>query len=258
MNSIETISTPEVWRAWKRVCAVDLCDAETAAVLRAFGRARFALYLRRSGQPVPEAREAWHLFESTCQVSGTRAGKRYKDWLFARARAMEVPWLEAIESGASLLMRSVVREFLRREHSPSFMQSLQQPVGGGALSLEELLPDPSASASDIDDDSLRAMARELAGRLLPTMDKTERALVWAKVHDIPFTDPRLINKTRLGRSVLHEQFGLFMARLTDLVRARHPKETNSVTTSLIIFTLMALGEMLPAKLFSGRPRLSLL
>jgi hypothetical protein len=258
VNSIETISSPEVWRAWKRVCAADLCDADTAAVLRRFGHARFAVYLRRTGCPLPEAREAWHLFESTCQVSGTRAGKRYKDWLFARAQAMEGSWLEAIESGASLLMRSVVREFVRREHAPSFMQSLQQPVGGGTISLEELLPDPSTASTDMDDETLRVMARALAGLLLPTMDKTERALVWAKVHDVSFADPRLINKTRLGRTMLHEQFGLFMARLTVLVRARHPKETNSVTTSLIIFTLMALGEMLPDKLFSGRPRLSLL
>jgi len=258
VNPIETISTPEVWLHWKRVCAADLCDAATAAVLRRFGHVRFALHIRRSGRPLPEVRDTWHLFESTCQVSKTRAGKRYKDWLFARAEAMEIPWLEAIESGASLLMRSVVREFLRREHAPSFMQSIQQPIAGGSVSLEELLPDQTSSPADMDDHDLRTMAQELAGQLWPSLDKTERALVWAKIRDIPFTDQRLINKTRLGRSVLHERFGLFMARLTSHVRARHPKESHSAITSLIIFTLMALGEMLPDKLFSGRPRLSLL
>jgi len=258
VNPILPLSTPEVWRAWKQACAADLCDAETAAVLRRFGQVRFGGYIRRAGHQVPEARDAWHLFESTCQVTKTRAGKRYKDWLFARADMLDITWLEAIESGASLLMRYVVREFLRREHSPSFMQSIQKTVGDGSVTLEELLPDSIETLGGIDETEMTTMAQHLAGQVFPTLDKTERALIWAKLHSVPFSDPRIMNKTRLGKSVLHDRFDLLIRRLTEIIRRTYPNETHSVTTSLIIYSLTALGKMLPDKLFSGKPRISML
>lgn len=258
MNPNLPLSTPEVWRTWKQVCAADLCDSETAAVLRRFGQVRFATYVRRAGLQVPEARDAWHLFESTCQVTKTRAGKRYKDWLFARAEILDITWLEAMESGASLLMRCVVREYLRREHSPTFMQSIQKPMGDGVVTLEELLPDPVDAQGGIDEVELTAMAQHLAGQMFPSLDKTERALIWAKLHSIPFSDPRIMNKTRLRKSVLHERFDLLIKRLTEIIRRTYPNETHSVTTSLLIYSLSALGKMLPAQLFSGKPRISML
>jgi hypothetical protein len=246
------------WTAWKAACAADLCPAETAASLRRFGAIRFAVCVRRAGYPSLTTRDAWHLMETFCQVNRTRAGKRYKDWLLARAAGAGQDWVACVEAGASLLMRSAAREFLRREHAPLFMVSLDQPVGNGSFSLADLLPDPSDRPPRWDEAELEALADRMAGRLSRTLSRADLALLWARTHGVSFADPRIAKITRQGKSMLYERFREVVEGVSRDLRAEFPREDAAVLRELLMKTVMALGVVARGKLFSGKPALSLL
>ena len=166
-----------LWAAfleWRRRCSIAACSPSAARLLRDFAAGRFDAFCRRyaafssprAPHPLtPPAADCWHLFETRFAVNATRSGKRYKQWLFAVARAGGAASLQRLTGGASLLMRDVVRGWLLHEAPRPRTVSLQAPIGPGAageaLPLEALLAtdaDPADEAADRDLD--RVAARE--------------------------------------------------------------------------------------------------
>lgn len=199
------------WRAWKKMCAAGLCDAESEADLRKFGAARCFLYMRRYGSQAggaehQNAEHGWHLLETHAAAATDRRGKRYKDWLFTRAD-MSSDWLSAVESGASLLMRDAVRENLRRECSPAWMTSIQQPLPGGdssPLTLEDLLPDSANPSDEAAEREWNELARALAVETLPHLTECERMVIWARGEGLTLNDPGLSARTGASASILYK------------------------------------------------------
>lgn len=199
------------WRTWKNMCAAGLCDAEAEADLRHFGAARCSLYMRRygalaGGAEHQNAEHGWHLLETHAAVGTNRRGKRYKDWLFARAEQFS-DWLSAVESGASLLMRDAVRETLRREYSPAWMTSIQQPLPGGQstpLTLEDLLPDTVIPSDEVAECEWNELARVHAVETLPKLSECERIVIWARGEGMTLNDPGLASRTGATESILYK------------------------------------------------------
>lgn len=248
----------EDWRAWKKACAADLCPAETAASLRRFGAVRFAGCVRRAGYPSLTTRDPWHLLETFCQVSRTRTGKRYKDWLFARAKGTGNEWTSCVEGGASLLMRSAVRDFLRGEVAPSFMTSLDKPIGNGAFSLVDLLPDPAIRQGGLDEAEIESLAVRMADTISLSLSRVDLVLLWARTHGVSFADPKVVTMTRQGKTVLYERFQEVIEGVSRDLRKELPREEAGVLRDLLLKTVMTLGVVARTKLFSGKPDLSLL
>ena len=248
----------EDWRAWKKACAADLCPAETAASLRRFGAVRFAGCVRRAGYASLTTRDPWHLVETYSQVNRTRAGKRYKDWLFARTEGMVGDWAACVEGGVSLLMRSAVREFLRCEHAPLFMVSLDQPIGNGSFSLADLLPEPADRRGDVEDGEIETLAARMADTMALSLSRTDLVLLWARTHGISFADPKVAKMTRQGKTMLYARFQEVVESVSRTLREELPREDAGVMRDLLMKTVMQLGVMARTKLFSGKPALSLL
>lgn len=248
----------EDWRAWKKACAADLCPPETAASLRRFGAVRFAGCVRRAGHPKASTRDPWHLLETHCQVSRTRAGKRYKDWLFARAEGTGNEWTSYVEGGASLLMRAAVRDFLRGEVAPTFMTSLDKPIGNGAISLVDLLPDPAIRQGGLDEAEIETLAGHMADAISLSLSKVDLVLLWARTHGISFADPKVVKMTRQGKTVLYERFQEVIEGVSRDLRKELPREDAGVLRDLLLKTVMKLGVYARGKLFSGKPALLLL
>lgn len=132
-----------------RPCLVLICGANNVKEICVHSLSSFCPALCVSDEQqgphrfASDAEDGWHRFETHLLLKNTRGGKRYKDWLFARAEHVEWhPW-DAIQGGATLLLRDVVREYLRREHAPDRVTSLHRPVGmvgDSNVTLEELLP----------------------------------------------------------------------------------------------------------------------
>jgi hypothetical protein len=252
MKIEQNCTTTEAWHHWKKACAADLCDAETAAMLRRFGAAKFSAYVKRYasrvghyGQTmrVAESRDAWHLLETFARVGQTRSGKRYKDWLFQRAEHCGDNWLGAIEGGATLLMRNVVREYLRREHAPAFMTSLNKSLAGesgSTLTLEALLPDTLDFHDELAEREWLTLAKDRAAAIYPSLDSRERIFLWARAQGYPLNDERIVKWTRSGASVNYEVYRKAVERLGLMMKKFLPGESPAVLTHV---TCMALAEL---------------
>jgi hypothetical protein len=208
-------SSPAPWIEWKERCALSLCAESTIALLQDFARQRFRNYFRtyaaRSGLRSSslsgfEGRDFWHLFETHVQINASREGKRYKDWLFARAGGPADLSAERLESGATLLMRDVVREFLRQEYSAAWMQSIQSNVRAGeegGWTLEDLLPGEADPISDVMEREYMELADKEAARILQELSRREKIAIAAREAGLSLADPRVEQAAGCRKSMLN-------------------------------------------------------
>jgi hypothetical protein len=235
----ESLTTAAAWRAWHAACALDLCKPAVVEQLRLFGSHRFRYYLnryaaRQGGGGVrlprtPAETEVWHLLETHTQVSQSRAGKSYKKWLQSRARGQQGDdWLATMESGASLLMRDVVREFLRREGTAAFMVSTAQSIGGDGLTVEQLLPDPEQTASALLEMEDEALTDALADRLTPQLSERDGRILVASYLGIPFADADFQQWAGCSCSRAYELYQLCLRRLCEQIQLDFREESPAV------------------------------
>jgi hypothetical protein len=264
-------TTPDTWRAWKKHCAAERCGEAEAAMLRRFGSARFSYYVQRYADRVghrggalrvAEAADGWNLLESHVQISKTRPGKRYKDWLFARAkRGGPDHFLALMESGATLLMRTVVRIYLRKEHHARFMASLQAPRGGtdgeGTYTLEDLIPDASAHPADeVSEREWRELAIRHATDFFETMEFREVVTLWARGRGINLCDRRLLNWAGYSESALYKEYRKFLEKMGSVIKKFYPEESPEALVRMGVMIHEELGAMCEKKISvqKGVPR----
>lgn len=166
------------WEEWKKCCDSAKCSGGARVALHQFARTCWNYHLdeESGGGDVPEEGELtgedpWQRFESHCAIKQTIEGKACKDWLFERIFLLPsgTP-ADKVRSGAFFVMRSVVREFLRREGRFRLRRfgrpqpSLNEPVPNSeeGLTKEDLLPDTVAAGQDAELRDLQRIAMEEA------------------------------------------------------------------------------------------------
>ena len=264
MNQKKHSTTEQMWQEWKDVCAADLCSASTSTALRQFGAVKFSTMVRKvlltSNPLYPDmasidAHHAWHLLETFVCVERSRTGKRYKDWMFRRSPDDTDNRLDALEGGAVLLMREVVREYLRREHAPAFMVSLDKPIGGGegvALSLAELLPDRVEPLSEIDAAEWSQLAARLAEDFYPTLSSRERIVLWARSQGFALNDPRLETWAKAGGGLLYKAHRKVVDQIGTWIKRHFPDESPAAMLHLAGLMIDELGEKITATIFTEK------
>jgi hypothetical protein len=229
------------WEEWGERCALAKTGAQARERLTRFLGQRFQSYLQRYARrslasqaprrPDGDA-DCAHLFESWCALRQRRDGKAYKQWLAHRGEGEASDY----ESGASLLMRDVVREWLRRECSPRGAISLHAPLGDAAhgLSLADLLPAPPAPLGPAQEEEWQDWLRQRVPRWLEGLGETGRMAFLARAAGLPFNHPRVIAATQASRSTLHERYRQEVLRIGREVRDffRDPGGEEGVARSL--------------------------
>jgi hypothetical protein len=249
--------TLDHWQCWRERCALGLCPPEAQHALRQFARARFERWLAayapgagvfRDAAPPPAA-EAWHWFESGLCLRRTRAGKSYKEWLFARAAIEGAPTLDAVQGGAALLMRDVVRERLRQDYHPARVLSFDAPGGAAAPDdtpgLHELLPAPHDTRSEVERRELDGRAAEAAARLLAALPRREKVALLAKELGLSLAHPAAIAVADCGKSMLCAAYRAALERIADWVRSRHATEEPSTQLELSVRTFEQVRARIP-------------
>lgn len=257
--TVEELVPVELWREWKETCALAACADATRACFHRFAGHRFRRYAARlsGGRPagfgdalrsLPDAATAWHLFETHLMVKTTRAGKRYKDWLFARAGTAGAAALPALAAGATLIIRDVVREHVRRECTVAWQVSLQAPLGGEgerALTIEDLLPapghDPAAATAHAE---YPALAATLARVLLDDMPRPLRVAVLARALGVPLSAAAVTAAAGRGKSQLNHAFATLGPRVRAGVRQHYPDEGADGQAALVRATIIALQDLI--------------
>ena len=236
------------WSEWQSRCAVAKCGLETAAALRLFGWQRLRHYARAvpgglaAGNMLPDAAACWHLLETRLATGRTRQGCCYKQWLFARTADATNP-LDAIQGGASLLMRDVTREFLRRECPPPQQVSLDAPIPNteGRLVFADLLPDQSALTEvDMDD---AVVSREIAQSFFEALAVNERVVLLARQLEIPLSHPAVEQASGMRRSGLYKLWRAIHLRLAAVVDRAQPDEDRPGRLQLALRAARHLGDL---------------
>lgn len=247
------------WIEWKRRCALGKCAEEAGVSLRGFAFHRFHYYARRVGLgvgavPLPglaleiDAVRAWHLFETYLLVKATREGKRYKDWLFARLDGNDGASAEIVESGATLIMRDVVREHLRREAPSVHNVSLHMPLAAGegaTVTLEDLLPGGGDPVGEVARAEYPGMAEAIVGRLFGELAWRTRVAILAKILGRTLADPVVVMAAECGKSVLSADYAAFR----QAIKARICSEFVDEGPAGVAELLLAVVQRLQARIF---------
>lgn len=250
----EPSTTEPAWQEWKEKCAAELCAPENAAMLRRFGRRRFSSLLKKliRDRQLVSADEVhgWHLLETYSQASSTRAGKRYKEWLFTRADLQSGTWVGSVESGATLLMREAVRHYVRREHAPAFMVSLQKNIGTeSAATLEDLLPDPGDPLDEVAIREWHLIADALAGDLIASMSLAEKKAVAARANGFALSDPEIVAGAGCSRAHLYQAHRDAIEKIGFALKRKHPDESASTLLAAARLVLECLAEKINRPVF---------
>jgi DNA-directed RNA polymerase specialized sigma24 family protein len=219
------------WQMWRERCALARCTETASHDLRGFAFDRFQRHLQKSGQALapPKAADAWHAFESHLALGRNRSAKAWKEWLFARGG--DTPTIDCIQGGATLIMRGVVREYLRREQAPGWMLSLDSPIGrhpesGSApISLEDLLPDPEDPIAAIDQQELQALATRLFPSMRDLLTPRERLALITNQTGKALSHPAVAKAAQCGKSSLCNALHRAMQRLAQTLQTALPQES---------------------------------
>lgn len=244
------------WVEWKRLCALDLCSTGARHQLRQFGYTRFRKFVEthaartnaKTRRPLLAGMDdagAWHLFETRVTVKATGQGKRYKDWIFARIARSPDPPIVVIQSGATLIMRDAVREYLAHEFSPRNVTSLDAPLpgAGGTLTVGDLLPgspDPVDSAAERE---YRAMAVRHAEDAFRDMTPRERIAVLATRIGLPLSHHVVESVARSGKSMLSDAYRDWLRHIGQAMKRRYPDDDGESVLALTLMTVEHVKEL---------------
>lgn len=207
------------WEEWKRLCDSAKCSEETKSALYQFARINWDVYLEKeAGQRKPPekgeviGREPWERFESYCAEPHSANGKSWKDWLFMRLSLPRGTPADKIRSGASGIIRSVVREFLRKEGrfrlprfagpQPSLDDELSSDSNDKPLTLRDLLPDMRDPSKEAEFRELEQLAAAEAAEMLADLTERQRIAITAKELHLALSNPEVEKIAGCKKSVL--------------------------------------------------------
>ena len=225
-----TETTPAQWREWRTRCAIAKCGRTTAFALSSFVSNRFRHYaahvVGETSAPTetPDPAACFGLVERWMSVSRPVSGRRYKEWLFARAAGRRGEARQgAILSGASLVVRTVVRKWLFTSR-PREVLSLDAPVPGlEGVTFVDLVPDESAAS--MDEPLVRDMAESVADEVFGRMNRRTKLVMLARSARLPLYHPRLLDVFGIGKSKAAEIWKDVLADIAKVVKSRWPDET---------------------------------
>ena len=244
-----TETTPEQWREWRHCCAIAKCGRATAFALSSFVSNRFRHYaahvVGETSAPVetPDPAACFGLVEHWMAVSRPVSGRRYKEWLFARAKGQHGEARQGtILSGASLVVRTVVRKWLFSTR-PREVLLLDAPVPGlTGVTFRDLVPDESAAS--VDEPLLRDIAGAIADEVFHRMNRRTKLVMLARSARLPLYHPRLLDVFGMGKTKAAETWKEVLADIARVVRCRHPDETTDWKVDISMRALDALEGLL--------------
>jgi len=149
-----------------------------------------------------------------------------------------------LEAGASLMLRDVARNVLRRECLYAGTRSLDTPVAGcedAHLTYRDLLPDTFTPADDIAARELDALARAEAAAVFDGLSFRRRLGLLAKLEGVPLYDDELLALCNCRKSMLSREVRAALAELPKYLQQRYPGESSGDIRALAVAVLRALG-----------------
>ncbi|MEI6970438.1 MAG: hypothetical protein WCL44_02890 [bacterium] len=234
------------WLAWRDKGALALCPSAMQTALQTFVHGRFCRYARQyapafsaDGAASLPQQDCWHWFETYFQLHPNRQGRSYKEWLFARrggGNSMTIA--DDVESGVSLLLRDVVRDYLRREHSNSRVFSLDAGAGAGedgaALSVKDLLPDELDTTDEVERREFEEIAAGLADSVIGALGYRERLALLGREVGLSLANPVILRLAGCGKSILAVAHRSALKIVAGCVAGAFPDEPEETKATLTV------------------------
>lgn len=210
------------WEEWRRQCALGKIRPEEQQHLTGVIAQRFQRRLRKlaaagiwlgPAPAAPEPADCAHYFESYLALHQRRDGKSYKHWLLTRGRRD----LDTVQSGVMLLIRNVVKEWIRDTHPRTAPLSLQDTFGSD-VSLEQCIP----GAVSGEETSLRSWILEKRGVWAEDCTDAEKRMLAIRAKGWVFSSPRALAVAGMGKTTLHKLHRAVLQRWVGCVQEAHP------------------------------------
>jgi hypothetical protein len=248
------------WQEWGELCDSALCSESSRAELYKFARINWNAWLDKEsgGGDVPEESEVvgtepWQRFESHCAVKQTAAGKSYKSWLFERVSILPngTP-ADKVRSGASVIMRTVVREFLRKEgrfrlrrfSQPEPSLSDTPPNASEGLTYEDLLSDTVAPGQEVELRDLQRIATTEARKVVDgSFNERQRIVFTAAALRIALSNPEVERLAGCKKSVLSDTLNKTLREIAATIHRDYAEDDLPERALLIRFVQAAIFEI---------------
>jgi hypothetical protein len=187
--------------------------------------------------------DAWHLLETHMTLPHAANSKAYKQWLFARTEGSPDAPFDIVQGGATLLMRSVVREHLRKEYSPTSHVSTNQPpaANDSATAMNEAwLSGTTDTRDSVALRELRAMASQDATARFGQLDTRTRLALAARHFRVALSSLALLALAQCGKSAMHSAYRDAATSLLDDIRATYSGEDETTVRELALLTFESL------------------
>jgi hypothetical protein len=255
-------TTPGQWREWRQCCAIAKCEKATALALSSFVSNRFRHYAAHVvgetsvSVEMPDPAACFGLVEQWMSVARPVSGRRYKEWLFARAEGQRGEVRQGtIQAGASLVVRTVVRKWLVNSR-PREELSLDAPVPGlDGVTFVDLVPDECAAS--MDDPLLRDMADSVADKVFNKMKRRTKLVMLARLARLPLYHPQLLDIFGMSKSKAANTWKEVLADIAGIVMRRWPNETAGWKVDMSMRALDALEGLLARRDSDGSIRMRL-
>jgi hypothetical protein len=264
----------EPWLEWKEACTIDKCKTEEhVEYLKRFGFHRFCKNIeiintkqcrqKSSSLSLPayqhkdDAEDGstklfwWNLLEAKMIAGANKGGKLYKDWLFDRLNILKGTQVAIIESGASVLMRDVVRKHVCEEYCGKLEQSLDVPLGDDAsFSMKDVyyvVHVYNACARWLIDEIIirdyERLGGEIASPYFKSMSNRERVAVLASALDVSLANPEVCRMAGCQHAMVYAALHKCQKNITSIIADKYPEEDKESVRFLNYYSLLALSEL---------------
>jgi hypothetical protein len=169
-------------------------------------------------------------------MHGRRDGKKYKHWLLTRGRRD----VDTVQSGVMLLIRNVVREWVRDAYPQTAELSLQQIIRS-KKTLEQLLPSsaPDQRSSEQTDWLTQKLSSDLA-----KMDSIEQVVLLLRAQGRVFSAPGIQAEFGVGKTTLHKYHRQILEREAAELSDHFPGLSVEDASALVLDLLDGWGKQL--------------
>jgi hypothetical protein len=235
------------WKQWHDRCLLAACDPHESDCLKAFVRMRFYSCWKHysAGKGDGMEPDAWHLFESYLHIRNAPGGKAWKAWLFYRGRNQySSDQLACIESGASLIIRDVVRDQLRKEMPRRDTVSYEQVLAPGLdISFLDVLAADNDVISEVCMSEFQRLGRHYAEHEYNHLEIPLKVGLAARFHGMPLNSAVVLDQAGCRKSALSKAVRQYIHGLVEKMKALYPDEPGSAVCTLALMTLKSLGEL---------------
>jgi len=165
------------------------------------------------------------------QIGKEQRGKRYKAWLSESAFGHDQPDVEPLEAKASLLMRDVAREYVRRECPASFMTPLDLAPSWVQESMDE------HPVNSIIENEWIALAHRHAEERFPHIAHSTRIALLARDAGISLAHPLVEQAASAKKSALCKHVNRVWTEVANDIKETYPEDSPAdwlKLTSLIL------------------------